>query len=489
MIDAIDTGLDPLTDVIDDQVLEPVLEQLSPVTEPVLAGLEPVTNPVDGIIEDLTGGSIEDALTNDDENTADGNGLVNDLLGGGDVNTDSGTEVGESSALEPITGPLGDSIDSLISAVDAALDPVTDAIDDQVGEALLDALSPAVDPLLDAAEPITDPVDGILADVTGGSIEDALTNNDDNTSDGDGIVNDLLGGSDGNGDEISPLQPITELVGDAIEPVIDSLDSGLDPLTEVVDNEIGDTLLDALAPVTEPVLEMAAPITDPLDGALADLTGGSLEDALTNNDTNTSDGNGIVNDALGGGGNNGGLTGGPNNGPFDQPALVALLDRDLMASRASAASSCADQDADGVCDDKDECQDTPLGNAVLANGCHLSEAAPLRLDGVFFEFNSAVLTANATTILDEAAVVIQQSKAEKIEIAGHTDGKGSDSYNQNLAQNRAQSVKQYLSEHGVASSRLSAKGYGASKPIADNASDAGRAENRRVELSIIETEQ
>ncbi|MBU0539552.1 MAG: OmpA family protein [Gammaproteobacteria bacterium] len=488
LVDAIDTGLDPLTDVIDDQVLEPVLEQLTPVTDPVLAALEPVTNPVDGIIADLTGGSLEDALVNNDDNTADGNGLVNDLLGGENANTDSGTEAGESSALEPITGPLGDSIDNLVTAVDTALDPVTDTVDDQVGEQLLDALSPVVDPLLDAVEPVTDPVDGIVADLTGGSVEDALTNNDDNTADGDGIVNDLLGGSGGNGGETSPLEPVTELVGDAIEPLIDSIDQGLNPVTEVVDNEVGEALLDALSPVTEPVLDMAGPITDPLDGAVADLTGGSLEDALTNNDTNTSDGNGIVNDALGGGGNsNGGLAGGLGNGPFDQPALLALVDRDQLPADAedNGDGNCADQDADGVCDELDECPNTPIGKAVLANGCHLSDAAPLRLDGVFFEFNSATLTANATTILDAAVAVIQQSDAKLIEVSGHTDSKGSDNYNLNLSQNRAQSVKRYLTEHGVNGSRLRAQGYGESKPVADNNSDSGRAENRRVELAIL----
>lgn len=269
--------------------------------------------------------------------------------------------------------------------------------------------------------------------------------------------------------------------------MIDSVDQGLDPLTDVVDSQIGDPLLGALSPVTEPVLSLAEPVTDPLDGAVADLTGGSLEDALTNNDDNTADGNGLVNDLLGGGNNNG--DGGQGNGPLDQPALIALLDRDLMANNPNGSGGCADRDADGVCDEQDECPDTPIGMAVLASGCHLSDAAPLRLNGVFFEFNSAALTTNAKTILDAAVPVIQQSDAEKIEVAGHTDGKGSDDYNLNLSQNRAQSVKRYLANQGVESLRLSAQGYGESKPIASNDTDAGSAENRRVELVIINTEQ
>lgn len=494
LIDAVDTGLDPLTDVVDDQLLEPILEQLTPVTEPLLTQLAPATNPVDGIIYDLTGGSLEDALTNADDNTADGNGLVNDLLGGETENTDSGTEAGESSAAAPITGPLGDSISNLVAMLDTALDPLTDVVDDQVGEPLLDALAPAVDPLLDALQPVTDPVDGILADVTGGSLEDALTNNDDNVDDGNGIVNDLLDGGKESSGETSPIPVVTSFAGDAIAPIIDALDQGLNPATDTVDSQLGEALLDALSPLTEPVLSIAEPITDPLDGAVADLTGGSLEDSLTNNDTNTSDGNGIVNDLLGGGSGTDGTAGNgldndQGNGPFDQPALIALLDRDLMANNPNSQGNCADQDADGVCDEQDECPDTPIGMAVLASGCHLTEAAPLRLNGVFFEFDSAKLTINATTILDKAVAVIKQSDAQSIEVAGHTDGKGSDDYNLSLSQNRAISVKQYLAEHGVDGDRLSAQGYGESKPLASNDTDSGRAENRRVELTVITTEQ
>ncbi|QQD16974.1 OmpA family protein [Spongiibacter nanhainus] len=483
LVDAVDTGLDPLTDVVDDELVEPILDGVEPVLDPALAALEGVTDPVDGIVEDLTGGSLEDALTNNDDNVDDGNGLVNDLLGGGDEeNLASGTEEGESSALEPITAQLGDSIAPLIDAVDETLDPVTDAIDDEIGETLISGLDPVLNPVLEAAEPVTDPVDGILADVTGGSLEDALSNDDDNTADGDGIVNDLLGadqvaGSGTEAGETSPLGGLTDPLGEAVAPLIDSVDDGAAPLTDAADAGV-EQVLAAAEPVVGPITNAVEPVTDPVDGLISDVTGGSLEDALTTNDDNAADGSGLVNDVLGGG--NGGLQLAFNNGS-DNPALIALLDPNLAAE-----GRCEDSDGDGVCNSQDSCADTPVGKAVLPNGCHLGTIQPLRLEGVFFEFDSATLTPNAERILDQVSLMIQQSTVARFEIAGHTDAKGEETYNQSLSQQRSESVKRYLSEKGIAAERLQAKGYGESMPLADNDTDAGRAENRRVELKVIE---
>jgi outer membrane protein OmpA-like peptidoglycan-associated protein len=69
-----------------------------------------------------------------------------------------------------------------------------------------------------------------------------------------------------------------------------------------------------------------------------------------------------------------------------------------------------------------------------------------------------------------------------IEVAGHTDSRGSDAYNIKLSQRRAEAVRDYLISKGIAADRLSAKGYGESQPVADNATDEGRFKNRRVEL-------
>jgi OOP family OmpA-OmpF porin len=69
-----------------------------------------------------------------------------------------------------------------------------------------------------------------------------------------------------------------------------------------------------------------------------------------------------------------------------------------------------------------------------------------------------------------------------VEVAGHTDSVGTDSYNQGLSERRAQAVVNYLVAKGINASRFKARGYGESEPVADNATDEGRAENRRVEL-------
>jgi len=71
-------------------------------------------------------------------------------------------------------------------------------------------------------------------------------------------------------------------------------------------------------------------------------------------------------------------------------------------------------------------------------------------------------------------------------VAGHTDSVGTDSYNQGLSERRANAVKDYLTAQGIKASRLTARGYGESRPVASNDTDEGRAENRRVELIVLD---
>ncbi|WP_051361696.1 OmpA family protein [Solimonas soli] len=161
-----------------------------------------------------------------------------------------------------------------------------------------------------------------------------------------------------------------------------------------------------------------------------------------------------------------------------------------------------DSDGDGVADDKDQCPNTPPGTQVDEVGCPLpppcktpepGQKADLSgcaagdtivLRGVNFDFDRATLTLNAKTILDDVVAALQAAPGIQFEIGGHTDSKGSDSYNQKLSEERARAVMQYLAEHGVEASRMSAVGYGESQPIADNDTDEGRELNRRVELKI-----
>jgi outer membrane protein OmpA-like peptidoglycan-associated protein len=87
-------------------------------------------------------------------------------------------------------------------------------------------------------------------------------------------------------------------------------------------------------------------------------------------------------------------------------------------------------------------------------------------------------------VLDAVADVLKEYNKTSISISGHTDNVGRDDYNMNLSQERASSVAQYLVSRGVAGGRISATGYGKSQPIADNSTESGRSQNRRVEIQI-----
>ena len=127
------------------------------------------------------------------------------------------------------------------------------------------------------------------------------------------------------------------------------------------------------------------------------------------------------------------------------------------------------------------------------NGYILIESKDLKLsrfsDGrvrllVFFESNKAVLQPSSYPELDHAAEFMRAHPTMLVEIAGYTDSRGSDDLNQELSQNRANAVKAYMVSKGVEASRLIAVGHGESNPIATNDTEAGRAENRRVEFVV-----
>lgn len=108
---------------------------------------------------------------------------------------------------------------------------------------------------------------------------------------------------------------------------------------------------------------------------------------------------------------------------------------------------------------------------------------------VTFDFDSAQVTSQAQNALNEVANVLRQYQDTRVNIAGHTDSTGEASYNQRLSERRAQAVGNYLSQSGVSSSRLSTTGYGENQPVASNDSDAGRAQNRRVEITLTPTDE
>ncbi|MBN8767369.1 MAG: OmpA family protein [Thiobacillus sp.] len=106
----------------------------------------------------------------------------------------------------------------------------------------------------------------------------------------------------------------------------------------------------------------------------------------------------------------------------------------------------------------------------------------LELEGVNFDFDKATLRQEDIAIIDKNVAGLDKWGNVNIEVAGHTDSRGSEQYNMKLSQRRAETVRNYLISKGIAADRLTAKGYGEAQPIADNATEEGRFKNRRVEL-------
>jgi outer membrane protein OmpA-like peptidoglycan-associated protein len=175
----------------------------------------------------------------------------------------------------------------------------------------------------------------------------------------------------------------------------------------------------------------------------------------------------------------------------DGDGVVDSADKcpDTPAGDKVDANGCSlpkDSDGDGVNDDKDRCPSTPAGVKVDEEGCQVlfeKTKKTLILEGVNFETGKSDLTEESKTILNGVAESLVANEEIKVQVSGHTDSRGSSALNKRLSRARAESVKLYLIERGVAADRLTAVGYGPSKPIASNKTDAGRAQNRRVELT------
>lgn len=149
-----------------------------------------------------------------------------------------------------------------------------------------------------------------------------------------------------------------------------------------------------------------------------------------------------------------------------------------------------DADGDGVPDNLDRCPGTPAGTPVDQVGCVVlfrEERTPgarptLVLSGVNFQTGRSALTVGSFAVLDQVAASLVANPEIRIEIAGYTDNTGSAAINTRLSNARAFAVRAYLARKGVAPSRMVARGYGPASPVATNATAAGRAQNRRVEL-------
>jgi outer membrane protein OmpA-like peptidoglycan-associated protein len=108
------------------------------------------------------------------------------------------------------------------------------------------------------------------------------------------------------------------------------------------------------------------------------------------------------------------------------------------------------------------------------------------LHNIFFETDSSTLKPESKPQLDEMFTFLKNNPGWIVEIGGHTDNKGSQNYNMQLSEKRAAAVVKYLVEKGTEAKRLRSKGYGFSKPVADNSTEEGRTLNRRTEFKLVE---
>jgi len=159
-----------------------------------------------------------------------------------------------------------------------------------------------------------------------------------------------------------------------------------------------------------------------------------------------------------------------------------------------------DSDGDGVYDGLDKCPDTPSGATVDDHGCPipvtamaimLLDTGTITTNQIVFETSSAKLDPAYVGALDEIGETLSEWPALRIEIGGYTDNTGSEAFNQDLSQQRAQAVLDYLVAgfDGITAEQYTAVGYGESQPIADNGTVEGRQANRRVEFKVLNEEE
>ena len=134
-----------------------------------------------------------------------------------------------------------------------------------------------------------------------------------------------------------------------------------------------------------------------------------------------------------------------------------------------------DTDNDGVLDPLDKCPHTPQTATVDEKGCWTTH-------DILFDFDSTEIKPQYHSALEVILAVLKKNPELKVEIQGNTDNMGPESYNQMLSEKRAQAVKQYLVDKGIESERLKAVGFGATRNVASNENDSGRALNRRIEF-------
>ena len=182
------------------------------------------------------------------------------------------------------------------------------------------------------------------------------------------------------------------------------------------------------------------------------------------------------------------------------PAPLPLVDSDkdgvidekdqcpgTAAGVAVDAKGCPlDSDKDGVIDSLDQCPNTRAGLAVDSKGCPppIEENVKIAI-GALFASGKADIKEDSTADIKKLGVFMQTYPTTTTVIEGHTDSVGSAALNKDLSQRRAEAVRQYLiKNYNIDANRIKAVGYGPDRPVADNATAAGRQKNRRIEAAI-----
>lgn len=138
-----------------------------------------------------------------------------------------------------------------------------------------------------------------------------------------------------------------------------------------------------------------------------------------------------------------------------------------------------------------ECGTTPYVSLTASTGgiTVLFDDTRAELTGVNFKAGSAELIPNSLKTLDNAIAGLKRNAKAKVEIEGHTSSEGSDQLNQKLSEDRANSVMEYMIRKGISKDRVTAVGYGSSRPKADNGTEAGRKQNRRIEIRVVNPDE
>jgi OOP family OmpA-OmpF porin len=187
-----------------------------------------------------------------------------------------------------------------------------------------------------------------------------------------------------------------------------------------------------------------------------------------------------------------------NDGVFDPgqadiPPPGGDLCPDVVGRTDQIGCPAPDTDGDGLVDPDDRCPREPevFNGYEDTDGC--PDVVPVdvvalvgTLRGINFAFMSAAITPDSRPALDQAVAVMRDNPTIRLEIQGHTDNDGKPELNLDISRRRAEAVRAYMITAGVDGERLRAIGYGGDRPIADNAIEAGKAQNRRIELRLLD---